>query len=169
MAINIENIMQDIRNEIKEKGYTYDMLSFKEVTAAPLSDTENVSIADIEKDVNYMENASAVAAYRPLGGSKLAVFIKKIIRKLIKFYVEPIVESQNDFNSSAVRSLNSVVAYMKQQSPDENDRVLLKELNDKVTTLEMQLKTANSEIQMLNERINSLKSSDDGSDKPKAE
>ena len=29
--IDVENIMQKIRNEIKEKGYTNDMLSFNDI------------------------------------------------------------------------------------------------------------------------------------------
>ena len=38
--VNIEDIMAEIRTEIKEKGYTSDMLSFKDVVSVSQTETE---------------------------------------------------------------------------------------------------------------------------------
>ena len=169
MSVNVEKIMQEIRDEIKEKGYTYDMLSFKDISVSPCSDKEKASIESAEKDLAYMGNTSFVAAYRPLAGNKLAVLIKKVIRKLTKFYVEPIVASQNEFNNAAVQSVGSVIDLIKQQKPDESSSVSIDEVSERLSTLELQLKTAYSEIRTLNERINQLEAENDHLKKSKAE
>lgn len=153
MSVNIEKIMQEIRDEIKEKGYTYDMLSFNEVDAPLCIDNKTASIEGTEKSLVYMDNASSVLAYRPLAGSKLAILVKKVIRKLTKFYVEPIVESQNEFNKATVESVSSVFHLIKQQSSDKIDTIGMNEMREKISTMELQLKTACAEIQTLNEKV----------------
>lgn len=154
MAVNIENIMNEIRQEIKEKGYTYDMLSFSEVSVANSICSECTSMAEIEDDLHYLNTSYTVASHNPIAGNKIFSIFKKIIRKLIKFYIEPIVYAQNEFNAVNVRLLNNLTALIKKRSDqkknDEND---VRELSDKLSTLELQLKTAASEIRMLNERI----------------
>lgn len=109
--INIEKIMEEIRQEIQEKGYTNDMLSFDDITDF---DEENKTLEDYFDILNSIWN---VQAYRELPGgnglvSKLNVFIKKVLRKLIKFYIEPIVADQNEFNANCVRLLNMINGHM---------------------------------------------------------
>jgi len=109
--INIEKIMEEIRQEIQEKGYTNDMLSFDDITDF---DEENKTLEDYFDILNSIWN---VQAYRELPGgnglvSKLNVFIKKVLRKLIKFYIEPIVADQNEFNANCVRLLNMSNGHM---------------------------------------------------------
>ncbi len=158
MSVNIEAIMQEIREEIKAKGYTYDMLSFKDVSAPLCSDNESeaVSFEGAEKNLAYMDNVSHVAGYRPLDGNKLVVFIKRIIRKFTKFYVEPVVASQNEFNSAAVRTAGSLMELVKAGANTGSDITHINEMYDKISTIEFQLKTAHADIQALNERIRAL-------------
>jgi len=109
--INIEKIMEEIRQEIQEKGYTNDMLSFDDIMDF---DEENKTLEDYFDILNSIWN---VQAYRELPGgnglvSKLNVFIKKVLRKLIKFYIEPIVADQNEFNANCVRLLNMSNGHM---------------------------------------------------------
>ena len=47
--------------------------------------------------------------------------MKKVIRKLVKFYVEPVVQEQNDLNVNTVTALNAL---------SEND------MSERVSTLE---------------------------------
>lgn len=158
MSVNVEAIMQEIREEIKTKGYTYDMLSFKDVSTPLCSDNESdaVSVENAEKNLAYMDNTSHVAGYRPLDGNKLVVLIKRIIRKFTKFYVEPVVASQNEFNSAAVRTAGSLMELVKVQSNAGGNNIHINEMYDRISTIELQLKTAHSDIQALNQRIRVL-------------
>lgn len=155
MSVNIENIMKEIRQEIKEKGYTYDMLSFNENISISATDTENISFDEINQQLSYLNNNYSVVSYRPLNGNKLAVFIKKVIRKLTKFYVEPIVASQNEFNAYNVRTLNALVS-VAENSRNNDKKQDMDALKEKISVMELQLKTNASEICMLNEKIAKL-------------
>lgn len=93
--INIEEIMKDIRKEIQEKGYDSSMLSFDDVTINTDLTDETL---DMEESLRYAKLNFEVEAYRQLPGNAVAVFVKKIFRKFMKFYIEPIVRDQNQLN-----------------------------------------------------------------------
>lgn len=110
--INIEQIMEEIRAEIKAKGFTNDMLSFDDIVDS------NTKHKNIEDYYDILNNTWNIQAYRVLpGGSgllgKIKVFMKKVLRKLIKFYIEPVVNEQNEFNANNVRLLNLISSYME--------------------------------------------------------
>lgn len=123
MEINIEEIMQEIRQEIADKHLTPDMLSFEDVPFAK-ADAMSGSGLDSEEARNAMTFLNShynVQAYKPLAGNPVAVFVKKVIRKLTKFYVEPVVNDQNDFNANTVRMLNALtkeVEALRQENAD---------------------------------------------------
>lgn len=101
--INIEEIMADIKREIKEKGLTNDMLSFDEVPYKRTSAGGSVQDA-----LCYIKENYTVQPYKQLSGNPLKVLFKKVIRKLTKFYVEPVVEEQNCFNANAVTVISDL-------------------------------------------------------------
>lgn len=125
-SINIEKIMEEIRQEIKEKGYTNDLLSFQDIVD---EQTENRTM---EEYYDILNNIWNVKAYRLLSSEgcfgKLKTFIKKVIRKSIKFYIEPIVNDQNEFNANNVRLLNMIHSYM--ELTDQKIAMLEKELDE---------------------------------------
>jgi hypothetical protein len=86
---------------------------------------------------------------RPLPGNPIVVFFKKVIRKLIRFYIRPTVEQQNEFNAQIVRAVNTVGKYALEikARPDSE------ELGKKVELLEMKLETANRENAELRARL----------------
>jgi len=99
--INVEEIMNEIRRDIKEKGYTNDDVSFADV---PLSEiyTPPAHSFLLVHNIKALQMSHNVYAYRPLKSNRvigaLIVFVKKVIRKMIKFYIEPIVSDQNGIN-----------------------------------------------------------------------
>ena len=98
--INIEEIMADIKREIKEKGLTDDMLSFDEV---PYRKSQAGSTP--QEALEYIRSNYYIQPYKELDGSPLKVMPKKIIRKMTKFYVEPVVMEQDDFNANVATVL----------------------------------------------------------------
>lgn len=136
--INIESIMQEIRAEIREKGLTNDLLSFNDVVV----DTSAMNAVKFDKiafneEIYTVNHSWNVQAYRVLSGSKPVVFFKKVIRKLVYFFVEPIVLEQDGFNASLVRLMNQMNCYID-ETKNENEELKkqLAELSEKVKQFE---------------------------------
>ncbi len=114
--INIEEIMQQIRNEIEEAGYTDDMLSFDDVD---LDDGnfqfETFSKEDFNQEVYDLNHTWDIQTYRNVGSGGIVSFIKKAVRKVIRFYVDPAVEDQNQFNAKLVKTMNLMNCYIHEQ------------------------------------------------------
>jgi predicted GTPase len=95
--VEIKKMIEEIREEIKEKGYKKDLISFLDSCIADGTNLEEIlSLA-------YLTKSRAQIDEYPVWkqssfSSKIKVFIKKIIRKSMKFYIVPIVEKQNLFN-----------------------------------------------------------------------
>ena len=152
MEVNIEKIMDDIRAEIKEKGYTADMLSFKEVTGKTTFNGEGLDECELIDNLDTANSLCLVPFDRPLPGNPIVVFFKKVIRKLIRFYIRPTVEQQNEFNAQIVRAVNTVGKY----AIEIKSRPDAEELSKKVEILELKLETATKENEELRRRLERL-------------
>lgn len=133
--INIEEIMAQIKREIQEKGLTPDMLSFEDVPySKPVQVTREggASLADADDALAHMNAHYYVQPYKPIAGNPVKVFIKKVIRKLTKFYVEPVVFEQNEFNANTVSVLNTFRGAIDGQSHQDRS-----ELTGRIETLEL--------------------------------
>jgi len=104
-SVDVKSIIHDIRLDIKKKGYSDEMLDFADifdqqiltrVASFRLGDAE-----DLERNLDIVLNTWNIEPNKPLEGNPLVVFAKKAVRKLIKFYVVPVVHTQNRFNYSA--------------------------------------------------------------------
>jgi hypothetical protein len=105
-TIDIKSILLDIRNEIKEKGYINDLPVFDDSPDQQfLTNIMNDIFEISDEEYDYLKILCEVEPNKQLNGNKLVVFIKKIIRKLNKFYVIPIVKDQNAFNFFILRVL----------------------------------------------------------------
>ena len=122
--INVESIMKEIKKEIEVKGYTNDLLSFDDV----IVDVGSMNVNKFDK-VKFNEDIYvANHEYRPLQGGKVTVFFKKAIRKLVYFFVEPIVMAQDGFNASIVRLMNQMNCYIEEK--DKEIAELKKEIEE---------------------------------------
>ena len=101
--INIEEIMADIKREIKEKGLTNDMLSFDEIPYR-----KSQAGGSPQEALEYIKSNYYIQPYKELEGNPLKVLFKKVIRKMTKFYVEPVVMEQNDFNANAANIISDL-------------------------------------------------------------
>lgn len=137
--INIESIMQEIRADIREKGYTNELLSFNDV----IVDTSSMNASKFDKisfneEIYTVNHSWNVQAYRAISGSKVAVFFKKVIRKMVYFFVEPIVMEQDGFNASVVRVMNQMNCYIDEKNRENEDlKKQVEELTAKIEKLEV--------------------------------
>ncbi|HQM00272.1 MAG TPA: hypothetical protein PLH98_06885 [Ruminococcus flavefaciens] len=132
--INIEEIMADIKREIKEKGLTGDMLSFEDV---PYKKTPQAG-GSVSEALDFLNSNYNVQPYKELKGNPLKVVFKKIIRKMMKFYIEPTVNDQNNVNSSIVTVLNGLADNSPEKALNKAETIELaqKELLIRIKKLE---------------------------------
>ncbi len=72
--------------------------------------------------------------YYATEGNPLAVLAKKVIRKLIRFAIIPITETQNAYNEAAAQSLSQLLAYVEEQDQT------IKKLEERILALEEKTK-----------------------------
>jgi len=118
--INIEEIMADIRKKIKDEDLTADMLSFEDVPYKKPVQVKAGTLEAADESLRYLNTRYYIQPYKQLQGNPVKVFIKKVLRKMIKFYIEPVVFEQNDFNA------NTVLTTMSFGDAIGNDAIALK-------------------------------------------
>ncbi len=139
--INIEDIMQEIREDIKARGLKDDSISFEDVillgggTGAPYSKEAYTDML-----VNAGED-SEVLSYRELSGNPVSKLIKKINRRLIAFYIESIVDDQNKFNKDVYKGLTMSLSKFEED-------------NARMEALEKKLYEAEKKISELEKKLN---------------
>ena len=124
--VNTEEIMKQIRQKIKDQGIVDEVI---EITNN-FDETDNMN--DYINMVNSACNVIAdkkITSHRKVIG-KVIVFFKRAIRKCTHWYIAPIVEQQNEFNSYVTRTFNVMNEKIKQF--EEKD----KQLEEKYKQLE---------------------------------
>jgi len=130
--IDIKKIIEEIREEINEKGYTEDLLSFSDSCIADGSNVEEViSLAYLTKSRCQIDEYPVWE--QGSFSSKIKTFIKKTIRKSMKFYIVPIIEKQNLFNELAADRIVDLCRIL--QEKDVQIRQLQKQLKDLEKTI----------------------------------
>jgi hypothetical protein len=111
-----KNIVEEIYLEIKREQIINDIPHIEQIIF-PVTETfsteEKLNFSQrINNELNYLRTHSSVDAYRPLSNhtnnnifSSINILIKKIIRKLLKFYIFPIVYDQNNINLRVTNTL----------------------------------------------------------------
>ena len=116
--INIEEIMQEIRTEIRNKGYKESDLSFQDI---PIKDKNDVIMEEqfseqyLQEVLHIVNVSTSVNYYRTFTGNALKVFIKKVIRKILAPILLPLCQEQEQYNSVVTRTLNQMYQYMLNQ------------------------------------------------------
>jgi len=110
-SINVEEILAEIRREIKEKGYKNEDISFSYVPVRVTD--EGITCTEIfRRNLQDLGNKSKVVVNRPLKSNRsygfLLIFFRKIVRKLLKFYIEPIIDDQNEINRLSTTCINNL-------------------------------------------------------------
>ncbi len=146
MEINIEEIIGEIRKEIQEKGYKETDLSFNDIPIPEAPTPLPVQAPQVPQD-NTQEELKGVLDYLsanyahdillPFSSSNpVAGFVKKLVRKLVRFLFYPVLARQNAVNSSMISALNILAAGYGTKNETEQKIAALQE---KVNALEAEL------------------------------
>lgn len=150
--INVQEIMDEIRQEISDHGFTNDQLSFTDV---PVSDQEDSLVSDSAtySSQNFLNAAhqmhltAKVELWHPLYGNSLLQFIKKVIRRLVRPVLLPVIEDQNSNNQASVSAILEVGSYLR-----ENDKAI-KQLREKIEQMEKRLAAIEKENEKLKNQL----------------
>lgn len=151
-AIQVTDIMEQIRAEIKEKGFSSEMLSFADVTGE--NDVENGGDhfdADIlRQNIRYVSEHSQVSL-----NHTNASLGDRMVRSMIRSYIEPYAEEQNTLNAGialvqqqvelyiqesrmfSTKALMEEIEILKQQQ--RNTKIIVEQLQKQVAMLSEQL------------------------------
>ncbi|MDD6268606.1 MAG: hypothetical protein PUA84_00925 [Oscillospiraceae bacterium] len=153
MSLNIEDIMSEIRADIEEKGLSGDMLSFADIPcdANPRNYAEQFDPDQLRKNVEYVSDCFVLNTENELTGGSASRFFKKVIRKLIRFYAEPVADEQSNINANTAEALQQVELYIR-DSQEQSTASLAK----RIEALELQQRNNRMEIDRLQKQVISL-------------
>ena len=138
--INVEQIMKEIREDAAAKGADKIPLRFADVSLADncLEIPERLDSAILQKEiVNLNALWDTSLAIETRSNSKLKLFIKKILNKMVMVVMRPNVVAQTIFNSSVVNIMNQMHCLV-----DENEEMKkeLQQLRNEIIQLKAEIK-----------------------------
>ncbi|WP_079913848.1 methyltransferase domain-containing protein [Paenibacillus sp. 32352] len=145
-SMNIDKIMNRIKSTLELAKKNRKTLSKYDV---PMSQSYELNYVKLSSEIDQNNRGWNVSpeyvltSHRPVLG-KLIVFGKKIIRKLLRWYINPAFEKQSNFNGSVTRSFNNINPILSDLIKDIE---FLKGKNSKIDDLETELtKVINNSI-----------------------
>lgn len=150
MSLNIEDIMSEIRADIKEKGLTGDMLSFADIPcdANPGNRAEQYDPDQLHKNVSYISDNFHLETEHPVDGGLFSRLIKKVVRKLSRFYIAPIAQDQTGLNANTAQAIQQLELYIRDSQA--NSTVSLAK---RIEALELQQRNNRMEIDRLTQQV----------------
>lgn len=86
---------------------------------------------------------------------KIIVFFRKIVRRLLRFLIEPIIAEQNQFNGSVTASINAIYNNdLVMQSYISIQEQKIKELEENCRSVEEKLNSVSEELSIKAEEVN---------------
>ncbi len=144
--INVEKIMEEIRSSIPEGEASWEKVRFEDIrgeTAASGWEGEESGAEDLERGYAECRDSWRVDFFRPIPGGRFKVFCKRVVRKLIRFCVEPITQCVSEFNKSVVRTLGALRRALGEQRREQTRR-------------ERELEALREEVALLTTRVEEL-------------
>lgn len=157
--IDSKKIIAEIREELKDK-INGEVLSFDTIPMpAEISymgaEIADFDLGDLMESNDYINKHFLVSVWHPTGSARPVIgpligFFQKVMRKLTRFFVQPIVDDQNAFNMNCVRGLNQVRNYIYYDRDIVNDRIeLVRTLASQTYKLEKRV----AELEEMNKKL----------------
>lgn len=137
--------LSEINEEITRRQYTCDLPSFESVPIERSEEAipvEAFSSDILEENLTCMHIGEEINAFRPLPDAGIKLFVKRILRKLMKFYIEPITRDITDYNRANVLAVAQLRNHaVEQQSAAKK----IAELEQTVLSLQQRLAALEAE------------------------
>ena len=101
-------VLAELREQIRERRARF--------TVDDPGDPHALNLAELKRSVEAVNDSWLVSAHLPVTWEarvvgRLGAYAKRAVRVLLRWYINPIVEQQNRFNSAVARTLVEMVAY----------------------------------------------------------
>ena len=149
--VNVIEIIEEIRADITAKGYTDDAPSFNNTMRSFEQEDSDFDLHILEANlaeygVSHTINTHPVIASNNGLFGRLAIFVKRIIRKCINFHVTPIVWDVNQLNYRALEMFRQL----------RNAAKIQNEFDYRLARLELDLNRTNQRLDEENKKLKYL-------------
>jgi hypothetical protein len=120
-------ILADLREQIRERR--------ARLSAGETGSARDLNLAELRRSVDSVNDSWFVSAHLPITWERrivgrLNAYTKRLVRLLLRWYINPIVEQQNRFNSAVARTTIEMLAYQERMARE------WQELEQRVAKLE---------------------------------
>jgi hypothetical protein len=134
-AVQSEKLIAEIKQDISDKEYTHDAVSFADVQSAMLFG-EICRSDSLEENIWALHSSKIVSTTWALKSNRifgsLIVLVKRCIRKSLQFIIRPIVTQQNEVN----KTVEKIVADLYFDINSMKDRIeFLENENEKLKSM----------------------------------
>lgn len=142
--VNVEEIMKEIRAQIRAEGVREQVPQFRSPVVQsengmPQSETTDVW-AQLLQELHYVNLNYDIPYYWNFGPAGLKTFAKRVVRKLLKCIIPPILARQIEFNAHTVRYMNAARYIMeKQQKENESLKQTLEDYAEKMNQCQVDI------------------------------
>ncbi len=146
--IDVQEIMEGIRKEIADRGYTKEEISYAQALA-------NMDAASLDRCYNpralkmkyeYVRGHYNNPIYFELKGNPVKVLFQKVVRRLFLFVIYPAFHFQNVYNEAVADCIRQMKNYI-----EENEQ--LKRMPAKMAALEKQVRGQQEQIDELKKEL----------------
>ena len=110
--IDVAATLEEIRQSVRQQRARLDgLVAAARGLGATQRDPRFVELSGAVRQLNELWSVSAhlpITWTRPGIGAAVA-FVKKVVRYLLRWYINPIVEQQNSYNAAAARAADQIV------------------------------------------------------------
>lgn len=146
MVAYVEKIVEEVREETASQKEACGIPAAEECVS--LFSLKSNGNASLQEEIDFLAHKAEVPARRPLFCSRpviggLLLWMKKVIRRLVRFYVEPLVLDQNEWNTHSVHLMRTLsdLAEENQQRTEQLKRQIDFQ-QERIKELETALKQA---------------------------
>lgn len=155
--IQIESIIKEIKDEIRKGNIINDIPSFDDIISGTSALGKKYQLSYMKKELEGLEFYE-VRYYRALTSynkkfAKPVVFIKRVIRKLLRFLCEPIVNEINTYNKRNIRLMKAMYELLNEGNTNEQNKLEQHKMKIKLRQMEEEIGSLKKEILELNKNV----------------
>ena len=133
--LDTASILSELREQVKERRARF--------TYTDAEDPHALNLDALRKSADAVNDTWFVSAHLPVTWDlpvvgRLGSYTKRLVRILLRWYINPIVEQQNRFNSSVARAIVEITAYQERMAREWQ---LLEERVERLEAEEMKRET----------------------------
>ncbi|HEY0069200.1 MAG TPA: hypothetical protein VGE04_04445 [Chloroflexia bacterium] len=110
---DVATILGDLREQIRQRR--------AHLAVNDPNDPHALGLAELRRSVEVVNEVWFVSAHLPITWDmrvfgRLLAYTKRVVRVLLRWYINPIVEQQNRFNSATARAITVMNAYQERMT-----------------------------------------------------